>query len=107
MRRKAIVKVLDFGLAKAGFEQKVLDVPAAGADDELMDSGPVTQAGQLLGTPTSLRPSRSPTRKAPTSERTFIVWAARCTTCSAAVRRFRRRSSTTYSSRISQRTPGC
>jgi serine/threonine protein kinase len=55
---KAIVKVLDFGLAKAGLEQKVLDVVSAGADHESAGAGLLTQAGQLLGTPDFIAPEQ-------------------------------------------------
>ena len=54
----ANVKVLDFGLAKVVFEQKVLAVIAAGADDELRDSDLRTQTRQLLGTPDFIAPEQ-------------------------------------------------
>ena len=55
---KAVIKVLDFGLAKAGSEQKVLDLVPAGANRELRGAGGLTSAGQMLGTPDFIAPEQ-------------------------------------------------
>ena len=46
---KALIKVLDFGLAKAGFEQKVLDVVPTGADHALTGAVPPDARGSIAG----------------------------------------------------------
>ena len=55
---KAVIKILDFGLAKVGFEQKVLDVTQTEADHALTEAARLTHAGQLLGTPDFIAPEQ-------------------------------------------------
>jgi serine/threonine protein kinase len=55
---KAVIKVLDFGLAKAGSEQKVLDRVSAGPNQELTGPFGLTLAGQMLGTPDFIAPEQ-------------------------------------------------
>ncbi len=64
--QRALVKVLDFGLAKVTIEGQ-------------RDTG-LTREGQLLGTPDYIAPSRSSTRRRPTSGRTSTASAPACTT---------------------------
>ena len=63
---RAIIKVLDFGLAKVKSEQ-------------LNDSG-LTREGQLLGTPDYVAPSRHSTLATPIFAPTSTALAVRCTT---------------------------
>ena len=55
---KAVIKILDFGLAKVGFEQTVLDETQTEADHALTEAGGLTHAGQLLGTPDFIAPEQ-------------------------------------------------
>jgi len=55
---KAVIKVLDFGLAKAGSEQNALDSVPAGAGGELTAAGVLTLPGQMLGTPDFIAPEQ-------------------------------------------------
>jgi eukaryotic-like serine/threonine-protein kinase len=50
--------VLDFGLAKAGSEQKVVDSAPASAKCELRVVGGLTIIGQMLGTPDFIAPEQ-------------------------------------------------
>ena len=63
---RAVVKVLDFGLAK---------VKSEGAVD-----GGLTHEGQMLGTPDFIAPEQISNARRPTSAPTSTAWAARCIT---------------------------
>ena len=66
--QRGIVKILDFGLAKASSENPI--------------DGGLTREGQMLGTPDfTFRRSRRSMRRTPTSGPTSTAWAARSTTC--------------------------
>ena len=65
--KRAIVKILDFGLAKASSENPI--------------DGGLTREGQMLGTPDYIAPEQSSMRRRPTSAPTSTAWAARSTTC--------------------------
>ncbi len=58
-RGKAVIKVLDFGLAKAEREQNLLDPVAPGTDPDAKESGGLTLPGELLGTPDFIAPEQS------------------------------------------------
>ncbi len=64
---KAVVKVLDFGLAKATREGP-------------SDTG-LTQKGQMLGTPHYIAPEQSLDAQKADTAQTSTAWAARCITC--------------------------
>jgi len=55
---RPIIKVLDFGLAKASREQKLLDLVPAGASPEPNVAGGLTSTGQMLGTPDFIAPEQ-------------------------------------------------
>jgi serine/threonine protein kinase len=55
---QAVIKVLDFGLAKAILEHKVLDRCQAGANPEQDLTGDLTLEGQMLGTPDFIAPEQ-------------------------------------------------
>jgi len=55
---RPIVKVLDFGLAKASREQKMFDLVPASASPEPDVAGGLTSAGQMLGTPDFIAPEQ-------------------------------------------------
>jgi len=55
---RAAIKVLDFGLAKAGREQGMLDFSQPGEGRELNSLGDLTLAGQMLGTPDFIAPEQ-------------------------------------------------
>jgi WD40 repeat protein/serine/threonine protein kinase len=55
---KAVIKVLDFGLAKAGSEQNLLDPVPAVVTSELRGPGALTLPGQILGTPDFIAPEQ-------------------------------------------------
>jgi serine/threonine protein kinase len=55
---KAVIKVLDFGLAKAGREYQALDLIAAESHHGLTGTGDLTLAGELLGTPDFIAPEQ-------------------------------------------------
>ncbi len=55
---KAVIKVLDFGLAKAEREQKLLDLIVPESDRRLKDGSDLTLAGQFLGTPDFVAPEQ-------------------------------------------------
>jgi serine/threonine protein kinase len=55
---KAVIKVLDFGLAKAEREQKALDLVLPEADRRPRDASNLTLAGQFLGTPDFIAPEQ-------------------------------------------------
>jgi WD40 repeat protein/serine/threonine protein kinase len=55
---RAVIKVLDFGLAKAGSEQDASEPVPAGAGDELTAADALTLRGQLLGTPDFIAPEQ-------------------------------------------------
>jgi WD40 repeat protein/serine/threonine protein kinase/Tfp pilus assembly protein PilF len=55
---KAVIKVLDFGLAKAGSEQKLLDPVPAGPNRELRVPTGLTLPGEMLGTPEFIAPEQ-------------------------------------------------
>ena len=79
---RALIKVLDFGLAKVRSERNV----AAGLMHE----------GQMLGTPAYNAPEQISNARGPTSGPTSTAWAARSTACSPAGRRSGVRASTTF-----------
>src|SRR5262249_18434325 len=54
---RAVIKLLDFGLAKAGSEQKVLDL-RGGPDLPGDGRGTLTSAGEMLGTPDFVAPEQ-------------------------------------------------
>ena len=55
---RAIIKVLDFGIAKAGREQEVLDPGPDGVGRELNRSSDLTAFGQMMGTPDFIAPEQ-------------------------------------------------
>ena len=55
---RAAIKVLDFGLAKAGREQGLLELSPAGTDGGLKAVKDLTLAGQMLGTPDFIAPEQ-------------------------------------------------
>ena len=55
---RPIIKVLDFGLAKASREQKVLELVPSGVGHESSIAGDLTSAGQMLGTPDFIAPEQ-------------------------------------------------
>jgi superkiller protein 3 len=57
-RGKAVIKILDFGLAKAEREEKVLDPVAAGPSREPGEAGGLTLPGEMLGTPDFIAPEQ-------------------------------------------------
>jgi serine/threonine protein kinase len=57
-RGKALIKVLDFGLAKAKREQKILDPVPSGTNREPSGSGGLTLPGEMLGTPDFIAPEQ-------------------------------------------------
>jgi formylglycine-generating enzyme required for sulfatase activity/serine/threonine protein kinase len=57
-RGKAVIKVLDFGLAKAEREQKVLDAIATPPSREPGEAGGLTLPGEMLGTPDFIAPEQ-------------------------------------------------
>ena len=74
---RAIIKVLDFGLAKAAGSKR-RSIPAqksrAGASPRARPDRP----GQMMGTPNSSLRNRSSIRERPISGQTSTAWAARC-----------------------------
>ena len=67
MGNKAVIKILDFGLAKVQHEQSPV--------------GTLTQAGQLLARPPTWHPSRPTTRDTLISGPTSTAWAVRSIIC--------------------------
>jgi WD40 repeat protein/formylglycine-generating enzyme required for sulfatase activity/serine/threonine protein kinase len=57
-RGKPVIKVLDFGLAKAEREQQVQSPVAAGANREPGEAGGLTLPGEMLGTPDFIAPEQ-------------------------------------------------
>jgi len=57
-RGKAVIKVLDFGLAKAEREQMVLDPVPSGANRDLSAAGGLTRPEEMLGTPDFIAPEQ-------------------------------------------------
>jgi serine/threonine protein kinase len=55
---RAAIKVLDFGLAKVGREEGVLDISPHGAGRQPRVAGDLTLAGQMLGTPDFIAPEQ-------------------------------------------------
>jgi serine/threonine protein kinase len=55
---RAIIKILDFGLAKAGREQDVLDLGPDGTGSALSQSNDLTACGQMMGTPSFIAPEQ-------------------------------------------------
>ncbi len=55
---RAIIKVLDFGIAKAGREQEVLDPAPNDEGRELNRSSDLTAFGQMMGTPGFIAPEQ-------------------------------------------------
>jgi serine/threonine protein kinase len=55
---RAIIKILDFGLAKAGLEQDVLDQGPDGARSAQGQSNDLTAVGQMMGTPSYIAPEQ-------------------------------------------------
>ena len=55
---KAVIKVLDFGLAKAGSEQKVPGTVPAGANIDQERATGLTFPGEMLGTPDFIAPEQ-------------------------------------------------
>jgi serine/threonine protein kinase len=55
---RAIIKVLDFGIAKAGREQEVPDPGPDGVGRELNRSSDLTASGQMMGTPNFIAPEQ-------------------------------------------------
>ena len=55
---KAVIKVLDFGLAKAEREQRMLDFGPAKPSSDLTGADELTLAGQMLGTPDFIAPEQ-------------------------------------------------
>ena len=55
---RAIIKVLDFGIAKAGREQEVLDPAPNDEGRELNRSSDLTAFGQMMGTPAFIAPEQ-------------------------------------------------
>jgi serine/threonine protein kinase len=55
---EAMIKVLDFGLAKAGSEQQLLGAIPARTQRESSGTGGLTLAGQMLGTPEYIAPEQ-------------------------------------------------
>ncbi len=55
---RAVIKVLDFGLAKAGREQGILEIGSATARREAKSGGGLTLMGQMLGTPDYIAPEQ-------------------------------------------------
>jgi WD40 repeat protein/serine/threonine protein kinase len=57
-RGKAVIKVLDFGLAKAEREQNLLDTLPSEAERDLSGTGDLTAPGEMLGTPDFIAPEQ-------------------------------------------------
>jgi WD40 repeat protein/serine/threonine protein kinase len=55
---RALIKVLDFGLAKAGRENRVVDLSLDRAEQAQLHSADLTLAGQMLGTPAFIAPEQ-------------------------------------------------
>ncbi len=55
---RGIVKILDFGLAKASLENKVVDLGRDGKKSSLRLASELTLAGQILGTPDFIAPEQ-------------------------------------------------
>jgi serine/threonine protein kinase len=88
---RPVVKVLDFGLAKATREGHV-------------DAG-LTHEGQMLGTPDYIAPEQSLDAQRADIAPTSTAWAARSISCCRAVRRFEDRACTRFCKRTIRLTP--
>src|SRR5271157_1540801 len=53
---RAVIKVLDFGLAKASLENKVVELGRDDGDQAQRKGADLTLAGQMLGTPDFIAP---------------------------------------------------
>jgi WD40 repeat protein/serine/threonine protein kinase len=56
--KRAVIKLLDFGLAKASSEQKVIDFRHGGPSLQRESVGHLTRTGQMLGTPDFIAPEQ-------------------------------------------------